>query len=336
MLQPTLGDVGFIMRNPRIKIEGADAVYHCIGRVVGGEFLLGDSEKETLRIMLHQNAAFAGVELITHCVMSNHFHLLVRVPDEPDLSDAEILRRVQAYYRPKNPTRVAVEKAMEIGGLPESIRDRFLARMGDLSVFMQELKQRYSRWHNRQHGRFGTLWAERFKSVLVEDSPGSISKVAAYIDLNPIRAGLASDPKEYRWCGYAEAVAGSREARKGIMTFLEPATWKAAGAEYRRMLFVKSGVSGHSDKQVLDRDAIRKVIDEGGELALAEVLRLRVRYFSDGVVLGSREFVDSIREEFKDRFGAKRRTGARSIGRGKEGAIPGLFAMRDLRGERFT
>jgi putative transposase len=203
-----------------------------------------------------------------------------------------------------------------------------------MSVFMKELKQRYSRWHNKQYGRFGTLWAERFKSVIVENAPGSISTVAAYIDLNPIRAGLVSDPKDYRWCGYAEAVAGDREAQRGIMAFLEPTKWKEAGAEYRQALFVKSGVSGHSAKAVLDREAIKKVVDEGGHLALAEVLRLRVRYFSDGVALGSREFVDSIREEFKERFGAKRRTGARTIGKG--GAIPGVFAMRDLRGDRFT
>jgi len=97
---------------------------------------------------------------------------------------------------------------------------------------------------------------------------------------------------------------------------------------------VKSGVAGHAGKMVLDRETIRKVVEEGGDLALAEVLRLRVRYFSDGVALGSREFVDSIRSEFKDRFGSKRKTGARRIGKGN--ATPGLFAIRDLRGDRFT
>jgi len=322
------------MRDTHLKIVGADAVYHCIGRIVGGECLLGNSEKETLRIMFRQNAAFAGVELITHCVMSNHFHLLVRIPGNRRVSDAEILRRVQGYYPKRNPTRLAIENAMEVGGLCESIRERMLARMGDLSAFMKELKQRYSRWHNKQHGRFGTLWAERFKSVLVENRPSAMATVAAYIDLNPIRAGLVADPKDYRWCGYAAAVAGDTEVRRGLMTFLEASKWKKAGPEYRQMLFVKSGVAGHSGKTVLDREAIKKVIDAGGELALAEVLRVRVRYFSDGVALGSKEFVDAVRAEFREHFGAKRKTGARKIGTGD--AIPGLFAMRDLRGDRFT
>jgi len=322
------------MRLARLKLVGEDAVYHCIARVVGGEFLLGDLEKERLRIMFRQNADFAGVEVITHCVMSNHFHLLVRVPKERKVPDEEILRRVQAYYPPKNATRVALEEAMETGALSDSVRQRFLDRMGDLSAFMKELKQRYSRWHNKQHGRFGTLCAERFKSVLVENQPGSVSTVAAYIDLNPIRAGLVTDPKDYRWCGYAEAVAGDKRAQRGIMCFLKSTKWKNAGAQYRQLLFVKSGVSGHAGKTVLDREAIGKVVEAGGDLALAEVLRLRVRYFSDGVALGSREFVDSIRSEFKDRFGSKRRSGARRIGKGN--ATPGLYAMRDLRGDRFT
>jgi len=165
-LVPNVRRRWFVMRHSRIIKEDADAVYHCIGRIVGGEFLLGDSEKETLRIMLHQNAAFAGVKIITHCVMSNHFHLLVRVPVDRIVLDVEILRRVQGYYSKKNPVRVAIETAMENGGLCVSVRERMLARMGDLSVFMKELKQRYSRWHNKQYSRFGTLWAERFKSVL--------------------------------------------------------------------------------------------------------------------------------------------------------------------------
>ena len=51
-----------------------------------------------------------------------------------------------------------------------------------LLLLMKELKQRYTKWFNKQHGRFGTLWAERFKSVIVEDRARVISKVAAYID----------------------------------------------------------------------------------------------------------------------------------------------------------
>ena len=59
----------------------------------------------------------------------------------------------------------------ERGKIDEDIRRKLLERMGDVSAYMKELKQRFSRWYNRRHDRFGTLWAERFKSVIVEDQP---------------------------------------------------------------------------------------------------------------------------------------------------------------------
>jgi hypothetical protein len=52
----------------------------------------------------------------------------------------------------------------------------------------------------------GTLWEGRFKSVLVEGTGQTLSTMAAYIDLNPVRAGIVKDPADYRWSGYAEAV----------------------------------------------------------------------------------------------------------------------------------
>jgi len=57
------------------------------------------------------------------------------------------------------------------------------------AAFMKELKQRFSRWFNRMHHRFGTLCAERFKSLVVEDEPGAVAAVAAHIDLSPVWAG---------------------------------------------------------------------------------------------------------------------------------------------------
>ena len=79
--------------------------------------------------------------------------------------------------------------------------------------FMKTVKQRFSVWYNRNHGRYGTLWADRFKSVVVEGEGNPLQTMAAYIDLNPVRAGIVDDPKNYRFCGYAEAVAGEGRAK---------------------------------------------------------------------------------------------------------------------------
>ena len=73
--------------------------------------------------------------------------------------------------------------------------------MFDLSEFVKDVKQRFSQSYNRRHGRKGALWEERFKSVLLEGNVGTLSTVSAYIDLNPMRAGIVDDPKDYRFSG---------------------------------------------------------------------------------------------------------------------------------------
>ena len=200
--------------------------------------------------------------------------------------------------------------------------------MGDVSAFMKEFKQRFSRWYNKTTGRFGTLWAERFTSVLVEDSRRAVRTVAAYIDLNPVRAGLVKDPKEYRFCGYAAALNGVAAMRQGLLSFLVEKNWAKGAAEYRMLLFVTGGSANRSDKVVLDPEAIKAELARGGELGLGQVLRLRVRHLTDGVILGSKDFVNEMFIRHRDRFGARRKDGARPI-RGVP--LPGISVMRDLR-----
>ena len=317
------------MRMPRLKgSPEQSAVYHCISRVVGGQFLLDDLGKEQLSQLLLKLAAFCGIEVITYCMMGNHFHLLIRVPIRRDLSDAELLQRLEGFYGRKGVLTVLAREGMESrGGIDAELRQSLLERMGDVSGFMKEFKQRFSRWYNRHTERFGTLWAERFKSVLVEDTPGAVRMVAAYIDLNPVRAGLVQDPKDYRFCGYAKALAGNEGLRMGLMSCLKPGDWREAAAEYRMSLFVTAGSSGRSDKVALDRETILAELKRGGELSLGQILRLRVRHLTDGVVLGSKEFVNEVFIQHREKFGPRRKDGARRV---RRVSLPGISVLRDL------
>jgi putative transposase len=143
-----------------------------------------------------------------------------------------------------------------------------------------------------------------------------------------VRAGLVRDPKEYRHCGYAEALAGNKLARKGLLSFLEEKKWDEAAASYRMRLFVIGSGSKQYGKQELTREEMRAVLAQGGQLSVAEVLRLRVRHMSDGVALGSRAFVEEVFALNKEKFGAKRKSGARPI---KALSAIGLASLRDLR-----
>jgi REP element-mobilizing transposase RayT len=277
--------------------DGGEGVYHCMTRTVNGELLFKGREKEVLRKMLWQVAEFCGVEILTYCVMSNHFHVLLRIPVQPELSDAELLRRYKVLY-PK-PTKYqtasvkVLAKQFAAGGEDaQELRRQLLARMGNVSEFMKTVKQRFSVWYNRNHERFGTLWADRFKSVLVEGNGNSLQTMAAYIDLNPVRAGLVQDPKDYRFCGYAEAVAGLDEAARGLIH-----VWSDHGARdvdsalraHRLLIFGKH--ASEPGLAEISRERALRVLEDEGQLPMAVMLRCRVRYFSDGAILGSEEFV---------------------------------------------
>ena len=299
------------MRQARIVVpaEEGPGVYHAMTRTVNGEKLFDDVAKEVLRKQLWQIADYCGVTVHTYALLPNHFHVLVAVPQKIEIPDAELLRRYQVLYpRPTRyqTARLAVIQAQLTTNGPEAVlwRRRQLALMGNLSQFMKLLKQRFSIWFNKRHRRFGTLWAERFKSVLVESNQQVLETIAAYIDLNCVRARLAADPKDYRFCGYAEAVAGSRRAQAGIAAVFGAAgrSWREVHAGYRVLLF-GTGAGPREHQGTLSPAEFQNVLRAGGQLPRATVLRCRVRYFSDGAVLGSRAFVALQLARFRPRAG---------------------------------
>ena len=211
-------------------------------------FVLREEEKEKFVRLMRRWAQFCGVRIVTFCVMSNHFHLLVEVPPRPEQlpSVEELFERLEALYGKGGAITLREQwKVVSRDGNAEAMaqwQEAFFRRMWDVSSFMKALKQQFTQWFNGRHERKGTLWEERFKSVLVEGADLALATMAAYIDLNPVRAGLVSDPKEYRWCGYAEAVAGRRTAREGLKTVVAGArrpteSWKQVLAEYRLRLY---------------------------------------------------------------------------------------------------
>ena len=307
------------MRQPRIKVdpETDQAVYHCMTRVVNKERLFDDTAREILRRQLWLVAEYCGVEVLTYAILSNHFHVLVKVPRQTGVPDEELLRRYQLLY-PK-PTRyqtarLAVIRSQLANNGPEALgwRRRQLSLMGDVSQYMKLVKQRFSIWFNQSHGRIGTLWCERFKSVLVEPKGDALRIMAAYIDLNLVRAGLATDPKDGRFCGYAEAVAGNEQARRSIMAVTGLTDWNEAQSAYRQWLF-GTGAETREPKHAITQEDFHRVLREGGKLPLADVLRCRLRYFSDGAVLGSQAFVATHLARYRQRTGRRERTAPRLL-----------------------
>jgi len=328
------------MRQARAKLKGVAAVYHCITRTVAGEMLLDDVAKEVLRKMIWQVADFSGVEVLAYCVMSNHFHVLVRVSGRKKLSRDELVRRYRVLYAksrsPYQPDPDVLEgilKGEQDKALAEEWRERLEMRMGDVSEFMKTLKQRFSVWYNRSHHRYGTLWAERFKSVLVEDHPSSLKTLAAYIDLNPVRAGLVEDPGDYRWSTYGEAMGDQVAAQRALAGVFHKEVWSEAVESYRMVLYGKGGDHHQAHQKRIPRDRVVAVLESGGKVPMSSMLRCRVRYFTDGAIIGSKVFVQ---EKGAMLLGSKQQKDKRL------GEIPlireteGICVWRSLRLTRFS
>ena len=250
------------MRHPRLKAppDHPAAYYHCISRVVNRDFVLGDEEREKFVKLMRRWERFCQVRVVAYCVMSNHFHLLVEVMPKPATSptDEELLAHLGGTYGAGviKELRDLMELMRSSGSAADlaALRESFLRRMWDISAFMKALKQQFTQWFNGRHARKGTLWEERFKSVLVEGAGEALATMAAYIDLNPVRAGLCDDPKDYRWCGYAAAVAGHKGARGGLGTVIEALNRPGENvrrvlAEYRVQLFGRGEQTGSDDPE---------------------------------------------------------------------------------------
>ena len=357
------------MRRPRFKAPGHHPVayYHCVSRVVNREFVLGTQEKECFLQLMRACEGLCGLRVAAYCVMSNHFHILVEVPRRPALEDlpddAGLVARVRAFLGGRAADVLERELAhlrgMGLVDAAEALRDRWFVRMWDVSEFMKTLKQRFSRWYNRHHKRTGALWEERFRSVLVEGEYEALRAVAAYIDLNPVRAGICGDSGDYRWCGYGDALAGARTAGEAVAWLVGPDAGGGLGAgapdtdtalwKWRCYLFgMPENGAAREEGQVpeegaqvfrpgIPRSEALEILACGGRLPQAEYLRCRVRYFTDGAVLGGREFVDDAFRRMRWRFGAKRRDGARPL-RGLENPpdkSKRLYNLRQLQRDVF-
>ena len=329
------------MRTARIKLDG-HAYYHVMTHLVDGTPWMGPAEKEQFRKLMRAYETFSGLRVLTYSIMGSHAHMLLEAPERQEVDEQEIIRRMRAIYSPQQMReRLAQWALWREQGLERVVEQdlaRLRARMYDLSHYMQTLKQRYSQWYNRHASRRGTLWEQRFKSVLVEGSRNALLTMAAYIDLNAVRAGMVKDPKDYRWSGYGEALGGGQRAREGVRRLLEtaggrPVAWNTARLTYRVMLYDRGkplGVdkNGQPIRAGIDSALVERVLREGGRLSRSQLLRCRVRYFSDSAVLGSREFVNTVFHTHRECFGPKRKEGARAL---RFGEWDGLCGARDLR-----
>jgi putative transposase len=331
----------------RMRMTDCSACYHVMSRVVNGEFLLGAIEKEALRRMMWRMAKFSGVEILTYVIMDNHFHILLKVPEqkswlkrfEGSEGEEKFFDHLSLVYSKAFIAQFRSEiKELRNRGeedAAQALLARFQQRFCDLSLFVKELKERFSRWYNKQKNRRGTLWMDRFKSVLVE-SGEALQTMAGYIDLNPVRAGMVKDPAMYEWGGYGEAVGGSKRARRGLCKVLEIAQdgWNnRAHAYYRKWLYGEATVT--EDSQIKGRkgftmrqvEVAQAAVETRMFLPMLEI-RKRMKSFSEGIALGSEDYVRGVAARYQVQFERQRERRAKPLRSENGKRSAGIFVMR--------
>ena len=325
------------MRMPRLRIDSEGCYYHLISRAVGtsGDRPFGDREKGKLVALLGELSEFYTIEPLAYSMMSNHVHVVAFAPSEqPDVEVA--VARYNAYQKMLAERR---EKATGLKVPAKSVHpgsenlEHVRGRMRDISYFMKDLQQRFTQWYNKGRERRGTIWADRFKSVLLEGEAGNsaVWNCIKYIELNAVRAGIVEDPGDYRfcswgvWCGrgkhpYAKSfLAHSRRVLGDRGAKLSDKQLQCAlRAELVRTLAAERGAS---EEEILAayREAQRP------EPLLLRVDR-RVRYWSDRAVIGSKEFVERVNDQLLDAGKKKRRFAEGQLSGGDS-----LFMLRRLR-----
>ncbi len=180
--------------------------YHCISRCVRRAFLCGEDEY-TSRSYSHRRdwvverlevlSGVFAVEVCAYAIMSNHYHLVVRIDRERavDWSVAECIERWCALFKgPEVVQRYCAGEVLEERERTQvsEMAEQWRERLYDISWYMKCLNEHIARRANAEDGCTGHFWEGRFKCQALLDEAAVVTAMA-YVDLNPIRAGMAED-----------------------------------------------------------------------------------------------------------------------------------------------
>ena len=304
-------------RTQRMIIDDQSAVYHVMSRTALDGFPLGDVEKDFMLDLIRRYSALYLVEILGFSIMGNHFHILVRVFPEYEFTDEEILKRYVNFYG---------DERIYADGLIPNLRQKLTS----LSEFMREIKVGFARFYNRRHHRRGYFWGDRFKSVIVENGETLINCLA-YIDLNPLRAGLVERPEQYRWNSLGYHVQTNNQddflsTDFGLKEF-NVQSKKERIRRYRRYVY-EAGSLNQPEKgntKAIKDNVLEKERRRGFELSKSDRFRYRTRYFTDSGIIGSKEFVAVNYQRFKNLFNSKHEKKPKAIN-----GLDGLYSLKRL------
>ena len=287
-------------------------------------FVIGDIEKDFMLDLIKKFSSLYFTEILGFCLMGNHFHLLVKMFPEKRFTDEKIQKRFEAFY--------GDSRIYSKGQIPY-LREK----LSSLSEYIREIKVGFARYYNRRHNRRGYFWGDRFKSVIV-DKGETLVNCLAYIDLNPLRAGIVDRPEDYRWNSLGYHVQTNNpdnflSTDFGLKEFNPPPADKCLKGKkerikrYRRY-FYEAGAINRPDKmqaKVIDDMVVAKERKNEFEISRINRFRYRTRYFTDSGIIGSKEFVFTNYQRFKHLFYSKHEKKPKPIK-----GLDGIYSLKRL------
>ena len=304
-------------RTSRLIVTNEKAVYHVMSRTALDGFPLRDVEKDFMLDLIKRFSALYFTEILGFCLMGNHFHLLVKMIPDHRFTDGQIKKRFEAFYGDR--------REFAEGQIPY-----WREKLSSLSEFVREIKVGFARYYNRRHNRRGYFWGDRFKSVIV-DKGETLANCLAYIDLNPVRAGIVDRPEDYRWSSLGYHIQTENKDRFlstdfGLKEF-NVKSKKDRIRRYRRYVY-EAGAIDRPDKmqaQVIDAKVVAKERKKDFEISRISRFRHRTRYFTDSGIIGSKEFVAEHYQRFKHLFYSKHEKKPKPIK-----GLEGLYSLKRL------
>ena len=196
--------------------------YHCVSRCVRRAYLCGvdkytgqsyEHRKQWVEDKLMRLAAIFFIDVCAYTVMSNHTHLVLHVDSKKAgrVNDRAIAIRWHKAFKGSELTRRFARgdklSNAEIAIVSGHIK-QYRARLMDISWFMRSLNEYIARRANKEDNCKGRFWEGRFKSQALLDESALLACMA-YVDLNPVRAGIADTPERSDFTSVQKRIAAA-------------------------------------------------------------------------------------------------------------------------------
>ncbi|MEW8152488.1 MAG: transposase [Candidatus Thiodiazotropha endolucinida] len=203
-------------RKAQVSLE-TTPYYHCVSRCVRRAFLCGvdshtgksyEHRRQWIVNRMKELVEIFAIDICAYAVMSNHYHVILHVDikDAAEWSEEDVIERwerlfslpviVQRYRSMETITSVERDAVSELVS-------RWRHRLHDISWFMRCINEPIARQANQEDGCTGRYWEGRYKSQALLDEK-ALAACMAYVDLNPVRAGMAETPEQSEFTSIAE------------------------------------------------------------------------------------------------------------------------------------